>query len=282
MRGFSRLSDFARRELFVFFAPAATQPCRGPRYMNVSMEVPSTRRVQRVHLAKPVVARLGSAQVVLVDISVLGARVEHHTPMIAGGRTRLAFRWDDAEVVTDCRIVRSRLERFSIGSDGLTVYHSGLEFENVTEETRRALREIIGSCITRALEEQKLNARGVLPQHDEAKMPIFRYGGQLTANSGDVRQEAGSTALPTARLTKDSGYVCYALERDHWRTKRTYLAEQPLEGFTLSAREDHTQAQLLCEAYAKADPDGRRMIQLLARMSIADGEGAAAAGRFEP
>ena len=26
-------------------------------------------------------------------------------------------------------IVRSRLERFSVGADGLTVYHSGLEFE---------------------------------------------------------------------------------------------------------------------------------------------------------
>src|SRR5437763_1742293 len=129
------------------------------------MDFPSTRRVQRIHLANPIVARLGTAQVVLVDISLLGARVEHHTPMIAGGRTRLAFRWEDHEVVTDCRIVRSRLERFSIGTNGLTIYHSGLEFENVTAQILRVLKEMIGGFIARALEEQKLNARGVVPQH---------------------------------------------------------------------------------------------------------------------
>ena len=245
------------------------------------MEFPSTRRVQRIHLANPMVARLGTHQVVLVDVSLLGARVEHHTPLASGGYARLAFRWEDAEVVTDCRIVRSRLERFSIGSNGLTIYHAGLEFENVTAETRRVLKEMIGGFIVRALEEQKLNARGVVPQHDAAKMPIFRSGGQLTASSKDVREAFGSSVLPIARVAAESGYVRYAFEHNHWRPKRTHDPGQPPDGFTISALEDQTQAQLLCDAYAKADRAGKRIIQMFAQLSIAEGEGIEP-GRFEP
>src|SRR5206468_97877 len=83
------------------------------------------------------------------------------------------FTWDDEEISTDARIVRSRLERFSVGADGLTVYHSGLEFDRSTPEIRAKLKALIGRFISRALEEQKLNARGEIPQHDVDRMPIF-------------------------------------------------------------------------------------------------------------
>ncbi|MCU1246454.1 MAG: hypothetical protein JWN02_2364, partial [Acidobacteria bacterium] len=54
-------------------------------------QLPRTRRVERIHLAQPLVARLGAASVVLVDLSVMGARIEHHTPLVAGSHARLAF-----------------------------------------------------------------------------------------------------------------------------------------------------------------------------------------------
>lgn len=245
------------------------------------MESPRSRRVQRVHLAQPLIARLGTTRVVLVDVSVLGARVEHHIALNAGAFSRLAFEWEGRTVDVECRIVRSRLERFSAGADGLTVYHSGLEFGAMSTEANRTLKEMIGSFIGRALEEQKLNARGVLPQHDVEKMPIFRYGGQLTANAKDKEIE-GSLLLPTARVAKETGYVCYALESGrNWRRKRTHDPGQPMDGFTISASEDHSQAELLCDAYQRSDDDGRRMIQLCAQLSIMDGEGMSAA-RFAP
>ena len=242
--------------------------------------VPRTRRVQRVHLAQPLVARLGSAQVLIVDVSTLGARVEHHVPLAAGGNASFSFKWDDQEISSSCRIVRSRLERFSVGTDGLTVYHSGLEFENMSEDTSKRLKGMIGRFISRALEEQKLNARGVVPEHDVNKMPIFRFGGQLTADAKDKRVAAPSF-MPASRLAKETGYICYNLEHNNWRRKRTHDPGQPMEGFTISATEDHTQAQLLCDAYARSDQAGRRLIQLFAQLSIVDGEGVAAA-RFEP
>ena len=237
------------------------------------MQSPRTRRVQRIRFPQPIVARLGVAQVALVDLSVLGARVEHHSPLPAGTHTRLVFHWDDEPIALECRIVRSRVERFSTGSDGLTVYHAGVEFENVDEATRDRVKSLIATFISRALEEQKLNARGAVPQHDVAKMPIFRHGGQLTANAKDRKEGAGVTAMPITRVTGETGYICYLLEQNSWRKKRTHDPGQPAVGFTISALEDSEQAELLCEAYFRSDDEGRRMIQLFAQLSIVEGEG---------
>lgn len=241
-----------------------------------------SRRVQRIHLALPVTARFGTNQVVLVDISVLGARIEHHVPLgtTTGNTANLAFRWEDEDVAVDCRVVRSRLERFSVGADGLTVYHSGLEFKEPTNTVRSTLKRIIGGFIARALYEQKLNARGVVPTSVE-KMPIFRQG-QLTENRADVAEAIGSSALPTARIAKQTGYICFQLEKNRtWKKKRTHDPGQPAEGFTVSADEDQLQVQMLCDAYERSDLDGRKMIQLFAQLSIIEGEGVEP-GRFEP
>lgn len=246
------------------------------------MQTPRTRRVQRVHLAQPILSRLGSTQVVLVDISVLGARIEHHIPLPAGTRSRLQFEWDGTPIVADCRIVRSRLERFSVGTDGLTVYHSGLEFGELAEETSTAIKRMIAVFISQALEEQKLNARGVVPQHDINRMPIFRFGGQLTSNLKDREITASPRVIPAARVAKETGYICYHFENNRWRRKRTHDPGQPADGFTISASEDHSQAELLCDAYIRSDAEGRRMIQLFAQLSIAEGEGMAVRAGFEP
>lgn len=239
------------------------------------------RRVQRVHLSLPVTGRFGANAVVVVDISVLGARIEHHTPLgtATGGDGNLAFVLEDEQISVDCRVVRSRLERFSVGADGLTVYHSGLEFLDPEYATRAKLKQIIGRFIARALEEQKANARGVVPTSVE-KMPIFRHG-QLTENRGDVAEAFGSSVLPTARLAKEAGYICLQLEKNRWKKKRTPDPGQPVDGFTVSATEDQSQIQMLCEAYEKSDHDGRKMIQLFAQLSIVEGEGIPP-GRFQP
>jgi hypothetical protein len=244
------------------------------------MSFPRTRRVQRIHLAQPLMARLGATQVVIVDVSLLGARIEHTTPLSAGAEARMDFTWEEEDIAVECRIVRSRLERFSVGADGLTVYHSGLEFTEIEPDMKDRLKKMIERFIKRALDEQKLNARGVMPEHDVDKMPIFRFGGQLTANTKD-KETTGTSMLPTARVAKETGYICYQLDHKTWKKKRTHDPGQPSEGFTISALEDNAQAELLCEAYLKSDSEGRKMIQLFAQLSIMEGEGIPP-GRFDP
>ena len=238
------------------------------------------RRVERVHLAQPLGARLGATQVVLVDVSVFGARVEHAVPLTRGTVTKLTFHWGGEEISVACTIVRSRLERFSTGADGMTVYHSGLEFAVIPAETRVALKGMLSQFISRALDEQKLNARGVMPEHDVDNMPVFR-GDQMAATDVDKARVSGSVPLPMVRIAKQAGYVCYTLERRQWRAKRTLDPAQPDEGFTISASEEKRQADMLCEAYEKADAEGRRIIRLFAELSIMEG-GGTPPGRFEP
>ena len=92
--------------------------------------------------------------------------------------------------------------------------------------------------------------------------------------------DSGSSPAHAVPMTKESGYVCYQLDQQTWKKKRTHDPGQPPEGFTISALEDSDQADLLCDAYARSDREGRRMIQLFAQLSIMEGEGVVP-GRFD-
>jgi hypothetical protein len=82
---------------------------------------------QRVQLSLPATGRFDATAVVVIDISVLGW-IRHHLPLsAAAGSANLSFELDGENVSVECRVVRSRLERFSTGAT-MTVYHSGLEF----------------------------------------------------------------------------------------------------------------------------------------------------------
>lgn len=231
-----------------------------------------TRRVHRIRLAHPIIGRLGGQPVVLVDISLDGAKVEHHEPVKIEAQLPFTFEWNDSRIELRSRVTRCKLERFAgEGGDGLAVYHSGLHFVDFGS-SGQTLRTMVQTHIVRALEEQKANARGEMPQTVE-KMPIFR-GFTLTA---DRDEAAGSVelheALPTARIARQTGFIRYELDRNSWKKKRTSSPEQPAEGFTVSATEDLAEIERLCEAYRKADEKGREFIRLLANLSIRESDG---------
>ncbi|HUP64119.1 MAG TPA: PilZ domain-containing protein [Thermoanaerobaculia bacterium] len=229
------------------------------------------RRVDRIRLGEPLIGRLGAESVVLVDISLDGARIEHHEPVKIGATMRLSFRWNDQQIALGCRVTRCKLERFAVGSDGLTIYHSGLHFTE-TGESRNIIRQFVLEHIARSLAEQRANARGELPISVE-KMPIFR-GHSLTANPTEVLHVEGlQSQLPAARVARQTGYISCRLDQNSWRKTHTADPAQPSNGFTVSAAEDLGQIDELCENYRKSDEDGREFIRLLARLSITDAEG---------
>src|SRR5688572_25363743 len=116
----------------------------------------NTRRVERLRLAYPLVGRLGSVNVAITDLSLYGARIEHAGPLAVGLKTRLRFDWKETGVIIDAEVVRCKVDRFSSGPSGLTVYHSGLRFTS-GPDSFLALREVISVHIAQALEEQKAN-----------------------------------------------------------------------------------------------------------------------------
>jgi len=196
---------------------------------------PRTRRVQRIHFPQPLTGRLGATEVRLVDLSVLGARVEHALPLSSGGHSRLVFEWNGEKIAADCRIVRSRLEKGG--------HRSGIEFVDLPSKLREIIRRLIEMHLRRAFDEQRRAARDlILP-------PLDAIAGI------------------------DNGYVCLTLDGGAWLRKRTHDPGQPHEGFTISADETDAQIELLREAYERSDRHGRKLIQIFAQLSIVDAEG---------
>jgi hypothetical protein len=234
------------------------------------MSYSKKRRVHRIRLAPPILGRLGGQSVVVVDISLDGALVEHSEPVAIGSEAALSFLWEDDMVVMRSRVVRCKLERFAgSGGEGLTVFHSGLLFTEA-DASREQIKKMIAEHISRALDEQKANARGQLPVSLE-HMPIFREH-TLTANQDETAKAVGLTdQRPAARIARATGYICFRLDQNSWKRTRTNDPEQPPNGFTVSASEDLAQLEELCETYRRGDEPAREFIRLLARLSITEG-----------
>src|SRR5882762_1979921 len=79
------------------------------------------RRAERLLLSAPIPARVAESIVRIVDIGILGTRIEHDEPLIAGPHT-LQFEWDGEQIEVDCTILRSERSQ--------TVFQSGLEFND--------------------------------------------------------------------------------------------------------------------------------------------------------
>ncbi len=206
---------------------------------------------------------------VLVDVSLDGAKIEHSEPLKIGAEAKLSFVWENENVFLRSRVTRCKLERFTgSGGEALTVFHSGLLFTEPGEH-RKALKSMISVHISRSLEEQKANARGQLPVSIE-HMPIFRDH-TLTASPEESAQAIGLVdQRPAARIARESGYICCRLDRNSWKKTRTNHPDQPENGFTVSATEDLEQIEQLCETYRNGDEPAREFIRLLARLSIGE------------
>lgn len=237
-------------------------------------KVPNRRRAERVRLAKPLIARLGTIGVVLIDISPFGARIEHYSRFDRGAERILRIQWGAEAGTIRCQIVSCKVHRFAPGDDGLTVYQSGLVFTE-DDSASELVKKLISAHLAGTLVEQVANARGFAPPNVE-NMPIFR-GGVLTNTDGDVQAASSDKhLLPEKKLVHEVGYICFALVKGRWTRKWTLDPEQPREGFTVSANEPLHQIDLLAEQYMNSRIDEREFIRTLARLSVEGG------GRPEP
>jgi sigma-B regulation protein RsbU (phosphoserine phosphatase) len=79
------------------------------------------RRAERLLLPSPIPGRVAESAVRIVDIGLLGTRIEHDEPLTAGPQT-LQFQWDGEEIEVDCTLLRTEpLD---------AAFHSGLQFSD--------------------------------------------------------------------------------------------------------------------------------------------------------
>lgn len=209
----------------------------------------SRRKCERVQLFEPLDGQLGGTRVLVNDVSLTGAGVEHSNSLQVGTRCRLSFAWNGETIAVPCTVLRCKLVGFVTGRDRAAVYSTGLAFEEETVRLDHPIRQMIEACVTRALDEQIANARG---RHGAASRPILAGGGR------GARSASG-------------GYVCLRLENGRWRRSKTQNPEQPPEGFTVRAAEDPEQLDLLCRLYEHCEDPMRTMIKILAQLSVTEG-----------
>ena len=194
------------------------------------------REFQRLRLDSPVPGHLGTTPVTLVEIGILGARVEHEAALGEQYAT-LRFEHDGHAIEMRCEAVRTS------GSEGR--YVSGLRFLSAIGESGDHLRSMLAQLVAYVL-EQKYDSSAT-------RLKILR------SIDGDK----------TVRGT-DAHFLSYRYEGGSWRRRRVFLPEQPAIGFTVARGEDADEMQRLCAVYEASDDEGRRLIRMFAELSVSD------------
>lgn len=228
---------------------------------------PDRRRSERVQINTVTLGRFGATGVLVFDISATGARIEHFAPLPRGKSAKFRLDWGTLVIEVEAEVVSCRVHRFASGRDGGTVYQSGLRFTDYTGKAREQLAELIESLVARSLAEQVANAKGLGPVLEQ-EMPVFR--------SGVVDHEVQSTdemkrRVSAAPIAVDRGYIrCTRVKPRIWQKKWTASREQPEDGFTVSAAEAREAVDRLCDVYDRGTDEDRRLIRILAEMSVED------------
>lgn len=204
------------------------------------------RHSQRMKLAKPLLGMIDGQNGLILDVGISGAFVEHHGTYKTGERARLTFRWHGSDIEYLCEVVHTTVVREGFGRTP-PVSHSGLRFVESIGGSDELLQDMMATFVGRILAAQRANARG-----------------ETDGSEG----EAILSRLGEARRSRTAGFITYRLIDDEWRSKPTNSPHQPLDGFTVAAYEDRDELQVLCRAYETANDEGKRLIQLVAELSV--------------
>jgi hypothetical protein len=210
------------------------------------------RRYGRVRLETPLTAEFGETRARVLEISVVGVLLAHEGKLAVGTTHDLNVDWHGSKLEFVSRVARSTLWRLAKGAGERSVYHSGLRIMEARGESSLRLRELLAERILRALEEQKANARGIPP------LAAYMY-------------QPGK-----GELYRRCEYIDGV-----WRKSETIRPQQPPDGFTISADIPPAQVEILCRTWETTTPEGRRLTQMLAELSIDTKEGVPVR-RYEP
>jgi hypothetical protein len=201
------------------------------------------RQFQRLRLSKPILAIARGNNVLVLDLGIAGAFIEHYGTAATGERFRLTFRWQGDDIEFECEVVRSVVVR-AADAGGYSVSHTGVRFLEPVGDSAERLKDFIATFIGHVLAAQKANAAG-----------------EITPSATMLEQ------LGHARRMRTSGFLSYRLKDGKWWCIPTHSAKQPSDGFTVAAYEDEEEVQTLCETYERADDEGRRLIRMVAELS---------------
>jgi len=204
---------------------------------NVTLNGAERRIASRLRIGGTVGIRIGRGEGVLVDISEHGARVRHQTLVVRGARVRVSFDDDDRRFSASAEVLASRV--ISLGAVDGTTYESRLRFTGIDAESAAVLALTLESLAGRDIRRWVANLRGW----------------------------SDGTTTDAARLTTGTYLRCRLLGR-WWERKWTRDTVQPADGFLLPAGIDESEIRTLCDTYESLDPEGRRVVRLMAEAAV--------------
>lgn len=205
------------------------------------------REFQRLRLAKPILAQLDTQSALILDIGVGGAFIEHYGELEPGHRFHLTFRWMGEDIEFEAEVIRSSEVRKPGGDMQNAVAHTAVHFIKGEGDAESRLHAMMATFVGKVLAAQKANASGDL---------VDSAGARILAQLGE------------ARRMRTRGYIAYHFKDGSWWRVPTDSALQPPDGFTVAAYEDEEELAQLCSSYELADEEGRRLIRLVAELSV--------------
>jgi hypothetical protein len=202
------------------------------------------RQYGRIDLDRPLKGFLDEFPVRVIEVSVSGLRVEHDLRIVPAPTRKIRVEVSGRTLEFGCVVARSTLFRLAKEVSEKSIYHSGIRILESVGDSEMRLREFIADRVTRALDEQKANSRG-LP-------PLGPYTFQVGKGDRFKRCEFIDGA---------------------WRKTDSTTSLQPANGFTVSAEIDPATIDLLCRTFEQTTEEGRRLTQMLAELSIKKTEG---------
>jgi hypothetical protein len=203
------------------------------------------RSYGRVHLETKLRGSVDAVPIFVTEVSVSGVRVVHENrfPAKPDGVHQLWFDWDEHTLRFQVELIRTTIAKLAKTPGEKSLYDSGLRFIRSDAKSDKLLRDLIAEYVVRSLNEQIANAHGI--------PPIAAYSYQTGKGNRYRRCEFISGV---------------------WRKAETFDPQQPEFGFTIAADLDPEHVEILCKTWEVVGPEGRRLTQLLAQLSISKTE----------
>ncbi len=196
------------------------------------------RGAVRLPLPSAIPATLADANARIVEISLIGVRVEHSARMVMGSTVPLEFIYRSQQIRLLSKVARCEFQTIKGGAG----YVSGLQFCASIFESPVPVRQIVASLV------EEVMAPSLWSRARTDSVPFMR--------SDD---EARPSTAP---------YLECALQDDRWQRRRLWAAQQPPQGFTMTAPSSDELADPFCSAYQTATPAARKLIRASAELSI--------------
>jgi hypothetical protein len=212
---------------------------------NLLLEPDERRQFGRVTPVQRIRGAVGPVVVYVLDVSLAGVRVAHQDPLPEIGKTTpLVFTWEGRRFSGTCEVRRTKVEKPAKSKFEKPLYHSGLFITAQDELSERIIKDIIQACYERAMDEQRANAEGI-----------------------------PAIAAQSFQTGKGDNYIRCELRPTGWVKSDTRDAQQPYDGFTVSASETPQKIAMLCRTWEIGDAEARRLIKTFAALSISKAEG---------